>query len=731
MTRIKISDRLEAELLTADSNPIRAFTKYVKSPFIELIAVEELASSLNKPLVLAAPNPVAFGLTFKQRLELGTGETELNVGAGFRGTVGVHATSGDLLFSVDRLGEPIEVPPGKAYVSFAFVGSVRIGLNHEVGDLTFGFDASKSATIESFTLFPATVTTPTVGEALRNVLADFSIPGDVEDLRKMAVGQIAAVSGEGSFSLNSAINLATAVNPLASVNLPLNIGSLDVTAGGSVEVDAAFRVFGEYQIRAHKTREDKVRLGYYKKDGAEFRVGVSAATGVSATLRKRELTEKLIQAISSKPRADIAILLNGGLSDEAVENLQEAVAASVDRSLSASLELEFSALKSNEAAFLYEIDLNDLDETGEEAVHKALDGDLSRLAALDDSMPAHGITLVRSCLKSLKRRNRKLRINLFGIVNVLSLSELVRSGEVLWEPLTGELSITDRISAKRIRVVSTPSRNADLGSLSKALFEHMLITAAYRASRLLASLDLACRHSYFELHQKTNRQTLSDNLDAVMGLGLITLSEKEALLGADVSQFGVSTLFLDTEYDDASCQALFFDAQGKPFDQVHYERVGRAALLKLIQPGEETADRRIPLVDDQLWDRMKDQGFANFRFILPARLSRGPLLEDVIGDYSLIIWWAESMHKTAKKLREMKDFLGASDPATLKDNNTFKEKRKDLEKHLAGVVSKSKSRFGDPWGLLAMDGAAASHPPEATAVVMSPKLSLIRTRTPA
>jgi hypothetical protein len=522
MTRIKISDRFEAELLTADSNPIRAFTKYVKSPLIELIAVEELTSSLNKPLVLAAPNPIAFGLTFKQKLELGTSETELNVDAGFRGSVGVHATSGDPLLSIDRLGEPIEVPPGKAYVSFAFVGSVSVGLNQEIGDLTFGFDASKSATIESFALFPATVSTPTVGEALKNVLVNFSIPGDVEDLRKMDVGQIAAVSGEGSFSLSGAINLATAVNPLASVNLPLKIGSLDVTAGASFEVDAAFQVFGEYQIRAHKAEEDKVRLGYYKKDGSEFRVGLSPTAGVSAALRKRELTEKLIQAISSKPRADVEMLLNGGLSDEAVENLQEAVAASVDRSLSASLELEFSALKSNEAAFLYEIDLRALDETGVEAVHKALDGDLSRLTLLEDSLPGHGITLVRSCLRGLKKRNRKLRINLFGIVNVLSLSELVRTGEVLWEPITGELSIADQISAKRIRVVSTPSKNADLGSLSKALFEHMLITAAYRASRLLASLNLTCRHSYFELHQKTNRQTLSDNLDPVMGLGLIT-----------------------------------------------------------------------------------------------------------------------------------------------------------------------------------------------------------------
>jgi hypothetical protein len=65
-------------------------------------------------------------------------------------------------------------------------------------------------------------------------------------------------------------------------------------------------------------------------------------------------------------------------------------------------------------------------------------------------------------------------------------------------------------------------------------------------------------------------------------------------------------------------------------------------------------------------------------------------------DQELIVWWAHAMCTAVGKLFEMRQFLGGSDPVMLEQNNTFRQKRGELESAMAEVIRKNKSSFDDP-----------------------------------
>ena len=87
---------------------------------------------------------------------------------------------------------------------------------------------------------------------------------------------------------------------------------------------------------------------------------------------------------------------------------------------------------------------------------------------------------------------------MLGILNVASFVELVREGTVLYDPVSGALTAADKVSARRIRVKEVPLAS-DPEKLRKLLFESLLITAAYRASRALGTtLTLTADQTYLE-----------------------------------------------------------------------------------------------------------------------------------------------------------------------------------------------------------------------------------------
>jgi hypothetical protein len=101
-------------------------------------------------------------------------------------------------------------------------------------------------------------------------------------------------------------------------------------------------------------------------------------------------------------------------------------------------------------------------------------------------------------------------------------------------------------------------------------------------------------------------------------------------------------------------------------------------------------------------------------------------MEIVVGgigaDFITIRWWAKEMRQMAQKLSDVRAFL-KNKPKLDPDNNEFKALRRDLADHLKGVASRTRSEFGDPWGLVAMD-LATGETAKARAQLTGPRVAV-------
>ena len=102
------------------------------------------------------------------------------------------------------------------------------------------------------------------------------------------------------------------------------------------------------------------------------------------------------------------------------------------------------------------------------------------------------------------------------------------------------------MSARRIRVKEVPLESHP-EKLRKVLFESLMVTAAYQASRALGTtLTLTAEQIYLEQRGRTKRQDLEDHYRALIALGLCDERERDARLGTD-ADFGASTFVIENQ----------------------------------------------------------------------------------------------------------------------------------------------------------------------------------------
>src|SRR5207244_9438223 len=105
----------------------------------------------------------------------------------------------------------------------------------------------------------------------------------------------------------ASFDIATPTNALASVNLPMGVGTIDVQDGIMAGVSAAFTISGSYQIRARRLGEDAIELSYLKARATTFQTDFTAKAGASVKLGKTDLLPSLLGAIA-KGKVDQTIL---------------------------------------------------------------------------------------------------------------------------------------------------------------------------------------------------------------------------------------------------------------------------------------------------------------------------------------------------------------------------------------------------------------------------------------
>ena len=696
------------------SNP-SSLLKYAKTELLHLAVARDFIERALQPLATAAPNPISFQLTLKHTFELGNMETDIDLTPSFQATVRANTTKGSNLFENEPFRAASTVPDQTGYVSVALQGSLNLGVSGSARDLTFGFDANSTVGLEYWKAFPLGLGEPTLGEATGRTISGYVIPADLDDLKLLAVNDVCTVSGQGSLQICGGFNVSAAPNPLATVALPLPVGKLEIKTGVMAGISASFTITGSYQVRARRISGDTLELSFYKQQGTTLRTGLSASAGVSVNLGSTELLTSLLGAISTNPNDDATKKLfeEGGLSKNEIATLTGAIQDSLNHSLRASLDLALSELTDDRAAFQYEIRPALLNATATAALNRALEGDLSGLTALetddDGAELAPGVKLVTSVLSTVRKSQTTLKLNLLGLVNFISVSDLIRKCVVVKDSSTGYLTIADSATGDSINAEVEPLRRRE--ALRKAMFESLMLTAAYRVSNTISMTGVTSHNFHFAFNDTTTTALLAHYLNWLVVMNLLTKQQRDDYL-KQLPGGGPSTCLLGTELDHNACQSLFFRSPGQLWDRDHYLDIGRQAMRALVDRNHSDIDRfRYDLLDRHWADAVKTGPNDNLGPLMGLHLtdSKGRMITQfLIGDVYTIDWWATAMQEAGDAVLEMQQYLGSADPATLAGNHEFASRRDQLQKKMAGVISRSRTRFDEPWGLVSLFWASGS-----------------------
>ena len=685
---------------------------YLKSELLHLAVAPDFIKLKDKALTDAAPTPASFKISVQQGFQLGHTTPEIDLTTAAKVALFVNASPGSGLLD-DSFLLPAIVGDKTGYVGVSFQGSLDLGVWGTSGELSFGIDNNRSITLEFVKAFETEQTQPTLGDATAAMFSNFAIPACVDDLKRLHSGDICCVSGEGSLQISGSVNVAMPVNPLASVNLPLGVGAISVKDGAMAGLSASLTLSGSYQIRVQKLSSGIVRLSYLRDRTSALTTDLATSAGVSVTRKSTDLLAKLLGAIG-KGAVDQKLL--DGLSPDEIDTFTSALKAGVDHSLQASLDLALSESADQQAAFQYDIQVGQLDAASTNAVNRALRGDLSLLTELEekassDGTLAPGVKLLNSVFSTAKDRGFSFKVNLLGIVNLISSSDLISKCEFLFEPASGDLTIKETAASDRIGAITDPFRRQE--ALCKAIFDSVLVTTTYVVSKTVAMPSLSCEAVHFAANRNTSNQTIADYTNWFVALNLMKPAEQTAILSHGGNK-GVSTCVVRAPLDDASSEALFFDGRGNLRDKTQYLEIGRQALKALLDPAESAIDQfRFNFLDnDATWRKAVEMGpSGQLRELIPLLSTDSRLavvLNDVSGDLYDIVWWANSMQKAGQALHDMRAFLAGRDPGTLANNPDFTSRSNALQKLMLGVVSASKVRFHEPWGLVCLYRAAGS-----------------------
>src|ERR1700722_3193126 len=615
MSTFSLSDNFGNPVTTPVKwTPGSALFKYLKSEALHLVVFPDFLQHKDQLIGQITPQPLQAHMKAGYKFQLGGANPEIDVTPEGEVSVEVNAKAGSSLFDDDEFVVAATVPPDVAYVGLTIDGSLDVNVSGSSGDLNFGFESNSELNLSYWRAFPASgANQPTLGDAFAQAISNYVIPGDLSDLSKLQPNDICTASGTGSITVSGGVEVSAMPNPLASVNLPLNAGTITVQDGVMAGLTVSFMISGAYQIRVRRLDTSIYELSFLKRKGTTLKTDLTASGGISVRKNSgNDLIARWLGAID--PKTDNSQLLAGGLTDDEAQTLADAIKSSIDHSLQASFDDTLALVRDDQAAFQYHVDLEAalLDPVSTQALQRALKGNLSDLTTLEagikaDGTIATGVKMISSVFSTSTKKEASFKINLLGLLNVLSLSDLVRGSKVIQDPVTGDLTIADSVTGTQIQAIVEPPKRQE--RVRKAMFESLLVTAAYKASGAVEAFNLVSQSFHFALNHNTNAGVMTDYLNWLVALNLITTSDKQQLLASFQSQGqGLSTCLLRTVVTDAQCRSMFFDAQGNPRSKGYYLEYGRRAMMALLNDQVEPFDRYRYALLDQQWQQALDTG---------------------------------------------------------------------------------------------------------------------------
>lgn len=688
MPDIKIADAVSA---TANIK-LRDDAPLAKSGLSNLnFAAIPFIGELDKPVDQCSFKSGAFGVKLST-----PGELAIQTTAG--GALALINRPQETLFGPDPFAPAIPIAPGEAWIQLELDASVDAKLSASAQGFGVALEQLTKAGLSTYTLLTSSSgTLPSLRQGFQSALDHYSVIKDAASIRSQLPGTVNVSELSGTIKLTGSYSLPISVAPLASANLPFN-RMIVVQPADTLEIAGQISISGDFIVRCHKVTDSEVHLGVYKKRSTTLSAAFTASAGIEADLGRRDLLSTFFGAVL--PEIDVS---KAGLTGEDAQNIQGALASSLDHSLSIAFNAACAATHADESAVVYSIDLagGDSNQTNS-ALASALGGDWTSLDALPNAKP------LRNIVRQTHRSGNNIVINLLGVYNAEALTDFVKSCTVLHDE-NGQISVVDRIDAKRIAVAGNPYL-ADTERLRSALAECFLATFTYAAG---SQIQGRLRQNY--LRYKASMPSLEMRHQVLLGraLNLLTDGNWDSILSSQ-SAFSQARFSIVCEYDLDGIMRIFFADPGTrlPYLRSVLEATGRRTKAALIHPDEPAGQARLTaLKSDAIWSEMDKTGnTAVFGTIAGLSGYQQTEIQAIAADWIDITWWADAMVKVAPKLIDVLAAVQTSKSPDPSADAELMKKRQAVADVLGTVARRSQSAFGDGLGLAVMYALSGGAP---------------------
>ena len=615
--------------------------------------------------------------------------TSITAGVGVSGAISILRPVDKTLFPDDTFA-PVPISPDQCWIGVELDVSVDADLEGTADGFGVGIKGTAKLGLTTFTLIEATANQfPVFRDGLKSALDHFYIASTADSLRNQAKGTVCATELCGTVTLSGSYQLPISVNALASADLPFNF-TISVDPEATLKLSGSITLSGDLIVRSHKVTDTILDIGVYKKKGSTLAACFTAGVGIGVDHGSTDLATGFLATVL--PGVDST---KSGITGDTAKSLNSALNDCIDRSLSIAMNVSCSAATTDEAAVTYSVDLSAGSANATDvALKAALQGDWTRLSQLGNAR------LIRDIVTDSKEYKHTIAINLFGLYNAATIDTYVQSCTILHDE-NGQVAVIDKTDASRISVTAVPYA-ADSDKLRTALAQDFLSTASYAVVASRVQPKFVIQQSYFLYDKRLTRQEMQDQLLLGRALNLIENGSWNDTMASN-PVFPHARISACAKYNTAETLNLFFanTGQRQPRNRAEIERIGRDAMIALIDPGDPAGSQRLAaLRDDQIWNAMDSIGnMALFGSIPGLKQLASPVVGAVGADWAGIVWWSDAITRTAPKLADLLEFLDTIPGGDFSSNPQFMAKSKAFQSALGSVARKTHAAFVGGWGM--------------------------------
>src|ERR1700722_6661719 len=349
-------------------------------------------------------------------------------------------------------------------VSFALQGILSAGDSATVSDFSFGIVDRATVTLTSYYAAGAN---DTLGDAVEKAVAALTIPHDIDDLKSLPAGAICQLDAASTLKFTASVTYSFLNDPLAAASIG-SLPSLAIHATAAATLEATAMHASDHTLTIAKLPNGLLHLAVSLTKTDDFETSLTVSSGVGANIGSQDALAFLLDRINPNSAAE-ADLIAHQMKDAAQykSDFKLAIDTALSASLGASLKAALDNSKARNRAFVYEIDLNGLDEKSEPALQASLSGDFT--AITKPRTQFKGIQPLDSALTVTATETHTLALHFLGIFNAASINQFIAESKVDFTSDTHEIVFSN----EALQVVDN---NLDADKLRKLVLKDITLT---------------------------------------------------------------------------------------------------------------------------------------------------------------------------------------------------------------------------------------------------------------